>query len=78
MTEKKMDYLKKREDKILLTMQHKDIEQGRRALENKHRLDAMVLDSRHWPKLNDLENSITTHMIMPQTIMNHQDYQHKL
>lgn len=41
-------------------------------------LDAMTLESKRWPKLDDLDNSIETNIILPQTILNHDEYQQKI
>lgn len=41
-------------------------------------LDAMVIESRRWPKLNDLDKSISTNIILPQTVLNYAEYQEKL
>jgi len=78
MTEKKFAYLQEREDKILDTMRNHDIAEGKRRLENKYKLDAMTIDSRRWPKLDDLDNTIATNVILPQTVLNYADYQNKL
>lgn len=70
--------MQKREDKILDTMRNHDIAEGKRRLENRYKLDAMTIDSRRWPKLDDLDNSIATNVILPQTVLNYTDYQNKL
>jgi hypothetical protein len=41
-------------------------------------LDAMVIESRRWPKLDDLDKSISTNIILPQTVLNYAEYQEKL
>jgi hypothetical protein len=78
MTQRKFEHLAAREKKLLSTMRDKDIEDGKRRLENKYKLDAMQIDSRRWPKIDDLDNSISTNIILPQTILNYQEYQVKL
>lgn len=78
MTQKKFEHLTKRETKLLNTMRDKDIEDGKRRLENKYKLDAMQIDSRRWPKLDDLDNSIRTNILLPQTVLNYSEYQLKL
>ena len=78
MTQKKFQHLQKREDKILETMRNHDIAEGKRRLENRYKLDAMTIDSRRWPKLDDLDNTIATNVILPQTVLNYADYQNKL
>ena len=47
-------------------------------MENKYMLDALEMESRRWPKLNDLDKSITTNIVLPQTILNYSEYQLKL
>jgi len=71
MTQRKFEHLAAREKKLLSTMRYKDIEDGKRRLENKYKLDAMQIDSRRWPKIDDLDNSISTNIILPQTILNY-------
>jgi len=78
MTEKKMTALEKREHKLLTTMRNQDIADGKRKMENRYMLDAMVIESRRWPKLNDLDKSISTNIILPQTVLNYAEYQEKL
>ena len=78
MTEKKMTALQKREHKLLATMRNQDIADGKRKMENRYMLDAMVIESRRWPKLNDLDKSISTNIILPQTVLNYAEYQEKL
>lgn len=78
MTEKKFEWLAKRENRILSTMRDQDIKEGKRRLENKYMLDAMTLESKRWPQLDDLDNSIETNVILPQTILNYDEYQQKI
>ena len=59
-------------------MRNHDIAEGKRRLENRYKLDAMTIDSRRWPKLDDLDNTIATNVILPQTVLNYADYQNKL
>lgn len=59
-------------------MRESDIADGKRRLENRYKLDAMQIDSRRWPKLDDLENSIYTQFILPQTMLNYTEYQKKI
>jgi len=47
-------------------------------MENRYMLDAMVIESRRWPKLDDLDKSISTNIILPQTVLNYAEYQEKL
>lgn len=62
---KKLAYLQKREDELMRKMREADIEDGKRRLENKYKLDAMQIDSRRWPKLADLDGSVTTNVLLP-------------
>ena len=78
MSQKKMKFLQEREDKLLATMRDQDIKDGRRRMENRYLLDAMEIESRRWPKLHDLDNSVATNIILPQTILNYGEYQMKL
>lgn len=55
-------------------MRDSDIKDGKRRLENKYKLDAMTIDLKRWPKLNNLENTISTNIILPQTILNYGEY----
>jgi len=59
-------------------MRDRDIKEGKRKMVNRYMLDAMQIESRRWPKLDDLENSITTNIILPQTVLNYAEYQNKL
>lgn len=38
----------------------------------------MTIDSRRWPKLENIENNIAANVILPQTILNYSEYQLKL
>lgn len=38
----------------------------------------MTIDSRRWPKLENLDESIKTNVVVPQTILNYTEYQMKL
>lgn len=77
-TKKKFEYLQKREDELMRKMREADVADGKRRLENRYKLDAMQIDSRRWPKIEDLDNSITTNIILPQSILNYGEYQLKL
>jgi hypothetical protein len=41
------------------------IKKGREYLESRYKLDAMTIDSRRWPKLDDLDNSIKASVTIP-------------
>ena len=43
---------------MLEKMRDADVKEGKRRMENKYMLDAMQLESKRWPKLNDLDKSI--------------------
>ena len=78
MTQKKMKFLEERELKTLKTMRDADIKDGKRRLENRYLLDAMEIEARRWPKLENLDNTISTNIVLPQTILNFSEYQMKL
>lgn len=59
-------------------MREMDIQDGKRRLENRYKLDAMQIDSKRWPKMSDLDNTVKTNTIFPQTILNYNEYQLKL
>ena len=46
-------------------MRNADIADGKRKLENRYKLDAMQIDSRRWPKLEDLDGTVTTDFVLP-------------
>ena len=74
MTQNKMKHLQEREDKILKKMLDEDIREGKRRMENRYMLDAMTIESRRWPKLQDLEDEYNTKFLIPQTILNYSEY----
>lgn len=78
MTQNKMAHLQKREDKILKNMLDEDIREGKRRMENRYMLDAMTLESKRWPKLQDIDDKYDTKILLPQTILNYAEYQLKL
>lgn len=73
-----MAALQDRETRLLEKMRDRDIKDGKRKMVNRYMLDAMQIESRRWPKLDDLENSIQTNIILPQTVLNYGEYQNKL
>ena len=77
-TQKKFEQLAQREQKLLQNMRKYELSRGRQALENKYKLDAMQIDSRRWPDPKDLDGSVTTDFILPQTMLNNTEYQKKL
>jgi len=52
-------------------MRDRDIKDGKRKMTNRYMLDAMQIDSRRWPRINDIDDTITTNIIIPQTILNY-------
>ena len=69
-----MAHLQKREDKILKNMLDEDIREGKRRMENRYMLDAMTLESKRWPKLQDIDDKYDTKILLPQTILNYAEY----
>jgi len=59
-------------------MHMKDIKDTRKAMENRLMLETMQIDSKKWPTLLDMNTKIQDNVILPQTIMNYGEYQHKL
>ena len=59
-------------------MREHDISEGKRRMENRYMLDALTIESRRWPKLGELDKTISTNIILPQTILNYGEYQNKL
>jgi hypothetical protein len=57
--------LAKREKRLLETMRRRDVADGKKKMENRYMLDTMVIESRRWPKLHDLDSSISTNIILP-------------
>ena len=41
-------------------------------------LDVMQIDSKKWPTLGDLNEKINENVVLPQTILNYEEYQKKL
>lgn len=50
----------------------------KRSMQNKIMLDVMQIDSRRWPTLLDLNNNINGNVILPQTVLNYEEYQQKI
>lgn len=57
--EKQMKYLAEREKKLLHRMQMKDVQENKRKLLNRYKLDAMQIESKRWPKLNNIDEFST-------------------
>lgn len=78
-TKKKIEYLKEREQRVLATMKRQDINNMRNNIHKKLMLDAMTLEQiSSWPTLATLDYKINADVVIPQTILNHDEYQHKL
>lgn len=60
-------------------MKQEDIRNMRNTINKKLMLDAMTLEQRQsWPTLATLDQKIDADVILPQTILNHHEYQQKL
>lgn len=59
-------------------MRARDIKDGKRKMINSYMLDAMTIESRRWPKLGNLDETIATNILLPQTVLNYAEYQDKL
>lgn len=59
-------------------MRIKDLHDTKKAIENKMMLDTMEIDSKKWPTLQDMNQKINENVILPQTILNYEEYQQKL
>eukprot|EP00347_Sterkiella_histriomuscorum_P012490 403368376 len=77
-TKKQLQDLERKEDKLLDNMRKTDLMNMKRAMQNKIMLDVMQIDSRRWPTLLDMNSKINENVILPQTILNYQEYQQKI
>ena len=77
-TEKKLNHLAERENRLLKTLRAKDVQAGKQKMLDRYMLDTMQIESKRWPKLNDLDHSIHSNVLIPQTVLNYHDYQAKL
>ena len=59
-------------------MRNKDLSDTKKAIETRIMLDTMRVDSQKWPTLLDLNSKIDENVVLPQTIMNYEEYQRKL
>ncbi len=55
-------------------MKKKDLEDTRRKMELKIKLDTMEADSARWPTLLDMNQKLDENVILPSTIMNYGEY----
>lgn len=77
-TKKQMLDLQKKERELLEKMRRRDLRETKRAMDNRIMLDVMQIDSRKWPTLNNLNETVNENVVLPQTILNYGEYQAKL
>jgi hypothetical protein len=77
-TKKQIDSLNHKEARLLERMRIRDINDTKKAIENKMMLDVMQIDSRKWPTLADLNTKVDENVVLPSTILNYGEYQKKL
>ena len=78
-TQEHMKYLDKKEKNTLKAMQLKDIGNMSKTISDKIMLDALQLEeTKRWPKLGKLDQSINLDLIFPQNILNFGEYQEKI
>ncbi|CDW75094.1 UNKNOWN [Stylonychia lemnae] len=77
-TKNEIKALEKKEDKLLVNMTRQDVLNTRRAMQTKIMLDVMEIDSKRWPSLAEMNERINEHVVLPQTIMNYEEYQRKI
>ena len=77
-TKKQIDSLNQKESRLLERMRIRDINDTKKAIENKMMLDVMQIDSRKWPTLSDLNTKVDENVVLPSTILNYGEYQKKL
>ena len=72
-------HLEKKEAKTLENMRMKDIKNMRKSIGNKMMLDNMDMDAeKNWPTMANLQDKIDADVIIPQNVLNYQEYQNKL
>ena len=60
-------------------MRMKDIKNMRKSIGNKMMLDNMDMDAeKNWPTMANLQDKIDADVIIPQNVLNYQEYQNKL
>jgi len=47
-------------------------------MENTYMLDAFKMEQKRWPNLENLNESVDTNFLLPQTVLNFGEYQNKL
>ena len=78
-TKDKIEYLEARERKTLESMRQQDIRNMRTSIGNRLMLDGLEMEAaKHWPSLTNLQERIDADVIIPQTVLNYQEYQNKL
>ncbi len=77
-TKNQMNRLEKEEKEQLERMKMHHLKSMRRSMENKIMLDVMEIDSQRWPTLSNLNEKINENVILPQTILNYDEYYTKL
>ena len=77
-TKKQINDLQKKEQNLLHKMRVCDMNETKRAMDNKLMLDVMQVDSRKWPTLANLNEKVDENVVLPQTILNYGEYQQKL
>jgi len=78
-TKEKIAFLENKERKMLEAMRMQDIKNIRKDIKNKFMLDGLEMEAKkHWPNRQNLAERIDTDLIIPQTILNYQEYTNKL
>ena len=68
-------YLEKKEARTLENMRMTDIKNMRKSINNKMMLDSMDMDAeKNWPTMANLQDKIDADVIIPQNVLNYQDY----
>ena len=52
-------------------LQFGDLKLTKERMKSKLMLEAMEIESKKWPDLNNLDESVKKHYILPSTILNH-------
>lgn len=77
-TKKQITDLQKKEQNMLEKIRRRDMRDTKKAMDNRVMLDVMQVDSRKWPTLSNLNEKVDENVVLPQTILNYGEYQHKL
>ena len=74
-TKDKIEYLEARERKTLESMRQQDIRNMRTSIGNRLMLDGLEMEAaKSWPTLTNLAEKIDADVIIPQTVLNYQEY----